>query len=572
MAELKWWQKVVFYQIYPRSFADGNGDGIGDLYGILNRLDYLKDMGIDALWLSPHYPSPLFDCGYDVADYTGVAPEYGTLELFEKFLHEAHARGMRVILDLVLNHTSHEHAWFRESRSSRDNPKRDWYIWREGQAGGPPNNWCSPFGGSAWEYDPATAQYYYHFFLKEQPDLNWRNPEVQEAVFNEVRFWLDMGVDGFRLDAIDTVFEDAELPDQHADYTPEELYRLTDSSMWDEKDPRIGEQWRKMYMYQLRQPGIHRLFQDLRTVIDEYSDRVLVGETSEVSYYGDGSNELHLVFNFPLMRTDRLTPDWIRANQRERLAVLPPAAWPCNTLGNHDTQRVYSHYGDGARDDEIARLSLALMLTLRGTSFLYNGEEIGMSDYLFADLERFKDIPVFWTYYKLRKDILGEAEEQAQQSAAQHGRDKCRTPLQWDNAPHGGFCPADVEPWLPVNPNYAEGINVAEQDVDPGSLLNFYRRMLRMRQETPALVAGSYVPLHEEAEDYLAFLRETEEQTCLVVLNYSDRAHTLSFDLGEGRAAQLVFSSRERPAVDGDLTALDIAPFEVYIAEVALAS
>ncbi|RLC89309.1 MAG: alpha-glucosidase [Chloroflexi bacterium] len=567
MTELKWWQKAVFYQIYPRSFADGNGDGIGDLYGILNRLDYLKEMGIDALWLSPHYPSPLFDCGYDVADYTGVAPEYGDLKLFEEFLHEAHARGIRVILDLVLNHTSHEHAWFRESRSSRDNPKRDWYIWRDGKAGGPPNNWYSAFGGSAWEYDPLTEQYYYHFFLKEQPDLNWRNPEVQEAVFNEVRFWLDMGIDGFRLDAIDTIFEDAALPDQHADYTPEELYRLTNRSVWEEKDPQISEQWRKMYMYQLQQPGTHRLFQDLRALIDEYPDRVLVGETDEVSYYGDGSNELHMTFNFPLMRTDHLTPAWIRANQHERLAALPPGAWPCNTLGNHDSPRVYSRYGDGMHDDEIARLSLALMLTLRGTPFLYNGEEIGMTDYLFTDLERFKDVPALWTY-KLHKEILGEAEEQARQSAAQQGRDKCRTPLQWDNAPHGGFCPADVEPWLPVNPNYAEGINVAEQDADPGSLLNFYRRMLRMRQETPALIAGSYIPLHEEAEDYFAFLRETEEQTCLVVLNYSDRAHTLSFDLGEGRVARLIFSNRERLAVEGDLAALDIAPFETYIAEV----
>ncbi len=561
----KWWHTAVFYQIYPRSFADGNHDGIGDLAGMINKLDYLRDLGIDALWLSPLYPSPLYDCGYDVADYTGIAPEYGTMDDFRRFLQEAHDRDIRVILDLVLNHTSHEHPWFRASRVSRDHPKRDWYVWHDpAPDGGPPNNWSSSFGGPAWEYDALTDQYYYHFYLKEQPDLNWRNPEVKRVVFDEIRTWLDMGVDGFRLDAIDTIFEHPDLPDHEADYTQDELIQAFKEAGFNRANPELMKQWAKMLEYQVRQPGIHQLFKDLRALIDEYDDRMLVGETSDVAYYGEGDDELHLAFNFPLMRTDRLTPAWIRQNQEMRLAALPAGAWPCNTLGNHDTSRVYSQFGDGEHDDGLARLSLALMLTLRGTPFLYNGEEIGMTDYLLDDITDFKDLVGMW-YYHLHRDVAGLPPAQAILAANQLGRDKNRTPVQWANAPHGGFCPSDAQPWLPVNPNYAEGVNVADQDGDPKSLLTFYRRMLATRKETPALVLGDYQPLHEDAEAYVAFLRTTEDQTCLVVLNYSDEAHTLSFDVDEDLAS-LVISTRQRPAT-ADPTALEITPFEVYVAE-----
>ncbi len=564
MKNLTWWQKAVFYQIYPRSFADGNGDGIGDLYGMLEKLDYLAELGIDAIWLSPHYPSPLFDCGYDIADYTGVALEYGTLDTFGRFLEGAHERGIRVILDLVLNHTSHLHPWFLASRMSRDHPRRDWYIWRDGRDGGPPNNWVSTFGGPAWEYDALTGQYYYHFFLKEQPDLNWRHPEVKEAVFAAIRFWLDLGVDGFRLDAIDTIFEDPELPDHQADYSPEELLRQTETVRWETTNKALLEQWEKIFHYQVRQPGIHELFKEIRSLIDEYDDRVLVGETDDVSYYGEGDDELHMAFNFPLMRGERLTPAWIRQNQRERLAALPERAWPCNTLGNHDAPRVYSRFGDGVHDAALARLSLALMLTLRGTPFLYNGEEIGMTDYLFEDVTRFRDLWGLW-HYHLHRDLFGKPAAKALRSAAETGRDKCRTPFQWANAPHGGFSPPAIEPWLPVNPNYAEGVNVADQETDPGSLLNFYRRLLRVRRETPALIAGEYQPLHLESEEYFAFLRTTEEQRVLVVLNFFERAHTLSFDL-EAAGLGLLFSSHLRPPHEEDPSAVEIAPFEIYIA------
>ncbi len=568
MEELKWWQKAVFYQIYPRSFADGNGDGVGDFHGMIDRLDYLQELGIDALWLSPHYPSPQHDCGYDVADYTGVAPEYGTLDDFKRFLDGAHQRGIHVILDLVLNHTSDQHPWFIESCSSRDNPKRDWYVWRDGKDGRPPNNWCSFFGDSAWEFDPVTDQYYYHAFLRQQPDLNWRNPEVKRAMWDAVRFWLDLGVDGFRLDAVGTIFEDPALPDHTAEKSLPELHRAFMAASSEGELAQVIEQRKEIFQYQLEQPGLHELMRELRAIVDEYPDRVLVGETDEIAYYGDGTDELHLAFNFPLMKAERITPAWVRANQQGRLTALPPGAWPCNTLGNHDSPRVYSRYGDGQNDEAIARLSLALMLTLRGTPFLYNGEEIGMIDLVLEDISQFRDNLSVWIYHTA-VDEFGLPPAEALAYANRFGRDKCRTPVQWANAPNGGFSPAGVQTWLPVNPNYAQGVNVADQLADPDSMLNFYRRMLRVRKQTPALIAGDYTPLHEDAEDYLAFLRRSKAdgQTCLVVLNMSNRAHTLRFDL-DAHLARLVFSSHARDGDTDDLSQLTIAPFEIYIAEI----
>jgi len=579
MAELKWWQRAVFYQIYPRSFADGNGDGIGDFIGMTERLDYLADLGIDAVWLSPHFPSPQFDVGYDISDYTNVDPEYGTLDDFRRFLDGAHQRGIRVIIDLVLNHTSHLHQWFIESRSSRDHPKRDWYIWRNaaplssphfekmgGQRGAPPNNWYSPFGGSAWEYDPATGQYYYHFFLKEQPDLNWRNPEVKEAMWEAVRFWLDMGVDGYRLDAIGTIFENPEMPDQRSNLTEEEIRRLFKRGFPDRTDKKLVELWQLLYEHQVEQEGVHQLMQELRSVIDEYPDRMLVGENDDVSYYGDGANELHMAFNFPLMRTNRLTPAWIRANQQERLSSLPPGAWPCNTLNNHDTSRLHNRYGDGRYDDAIARTSLALMLTLRGTPFLYNGEEIGMSDYWLTEISLFRDPPAVWFYNGQIAD--GMVPDEVLALAADYSRDRCRTPMQWSHAINAGFSPEGVSTWLPLNPNYVQGVNVADQQNDPDSMLNFYKRMLRLRKRTPALIVGDYTPLHETAEDYFAFLRQSQNtgQTCLVVLNLSDKIHDLKFDLSS-RDARCLFSTHMPEGETVPLEALKIAPFEIFVGE-----
>ena len=565
MNNLKWWQSAVFYQVYPRSFADSNGDGIGDLKGITSKLDYLKALGIDAIWLSPHYPSPQFDCGYDIADYTAVEPEYGTLENFKELLREAHARGLRLILDLVLNHTSDLHPWFLESRSSRDNPKRDWYIWQDGKDGGPPNNWNSPFDFTAWKLDEKTGQYYYHYFFSQQPDLNWRNPEVKQAMWDAVRFWLDLGVDGFRLDALGTIYETPGFPDHASQISMIDLYRDSETRQMSPEAVQVA--YREIFKHQVDLPEVLDLMKELREVVNAYPDRVLVGETDDIRYHGSGDDALNLVFNFPMVETERLTPAHIRANQRKRLSALPPLAWPCNTLGNHDSPRVKSRFGDGKNDEALARLHLALMLTLRGTPFLYNGEEIGMTNHLLGELGQIRD-NVAMFYYKGATELLGMPADKALEIAVANTRDRCRTPMQWDSSPNAGFSPAGVQPWLPVNPNYRDGINVAAQESDPASMLNFYRTLLQLRKNTPALVDGDYMPLHEEAQDYLAFLRQSlhSGQDCVVVLNLSDQPLSLHFDLQPNQARRLYASAQPAGEVD-DLGALSLAPFEIYIAE-----
>jgi alpha-glucosidase len=560
---LKWWQKVVFYQIYPRSFADGNGDGIGDFIGITNKLDYLASLGIGGIWLSPHYPSPMHDCGYDISDYQAVAPEYGALEDFKVFLSEAHQRGIRVILDLVLNHTSNEHAWFKAACSSREDPHHDWYVWGE------PNNWQSPFGGSAWEYVPSVDRYYYHYFLVEQPDLNWDNPAVKEAMFNAARFWLDLGVDGFRLDAIGTLFEHPDRPDNEVGMSFIEMGKKWQEARTEAERTEMVKIFEEMFKYQVNQPGVHAVMKELRAVLDEYDgDRMLVGEDDNLAYHGNGQDELQMVFNFPLMRTGCLTPTWIRQNQAERLAglaAISPHAWPCNTLGNHDSSRVFSQFGDGEHNLELARLSLATVLTLKGTPFLYNGEEIGMADHLLTDIDQFQDKMAVWAY----QAMISEAQlpvEQAMEHAAKMTRDKGRTPLHWENAPHAGFCPADVSPWLPVHKNFSAGVNVADQEADPNSLLNFYRNLISLRNNTPALVSGGYKPLQEEADDYLAFLREIPNQQVLVVLSFSADSVPAKLDELADRKTRLLFSSVGRGQPDS-LKSLALHPFEILIAE-----
>jgi alpha-glucosidase len=559
MNDLKWWQQAVFYQIYPRSFADGNGDGIGDFPGMSAKLDYLHDLGVDAIWLSPHYPSPFLDCGYDIADYSDVGPEYGTLQDFTAFLHAAHARDIRVVLDLVLNHTSDQHPWFLESRSSRDNPKRDWYVWRDGQDDSPPNNWVSIFGGSAWALDPLTDQYYYHAFLKEQPDLNWRNPEVKRAMWDMVRFWLDLGVDGFRLDAIATIFEHPDLPNHTLALSSEDVFNANMLTM---------AEYQQLMRFQIQQPGLHELMQELRALTDEYpGERVLVGEDEDVAFHGAGDDELHLVFNFPLMRAERLTPEHIRANQAMRLSELPAGAWPCNTLGNHDTPRVWSRYGDGVHDAELARLHLALMLTLKGTPFLYNGEEIGMADLELTDLSQVRDTAAL-NQYRTMTEQLRVVPEEALKVVIATTRDRCRSPLQWNSDPNSGFSPPAVPTWLPVHPNYATGVNVAAQAGDPTSLLTFYQRMLRLRRATPALIAGDYHILHPHSENYFAFVRHDADtgQTCLVVLNFSNEAQAIVFDLSD-KQPRLLFSNAAREDHPLTLDWLTLAPFEIVIVE-----
>ncbi|MEW6401693.1 MAG: alpha-glucosidase [Chloroflexota bacterium] len=587
MAKLKWWQTSLFYQIYPRSFADGNGDGTGDFKGITAKLDYLQDLGVDAIWLSPHFPSPNWDWGYDVADYQNVAPKYGSLDDFRTFLTGAHKRNIRVILDLVLNHTSDQHAWFLESKSSRDNPKADWYVWMDplltpppsppifgenrGRArGGPPNNWQSCFDGDAWTYVPERGQYYYHYFMKQQPDLNWHNPEVKKAMWDAVRFWLDMGVDGFRLDALGTIFEDPNLTPHDVPMNLAELRRFSEIAKTPEELKLKDKYWHDMFKNQWGGPGLHELMKELRALLNEYDgDRVLVGEDDNVAYMGDGDDELHMVFNFPLMRTERITPPHIRRNQKERLTqldALPNEGWPCNTLGNHDCSRIHTRFGDRIHDAQLARLNAALVLTLRGTPFLYNGEEIGMTDLIITDPTRLRDTMATWYYDALVNDLKVDPVEAALR-AGEMTRDKNRTPMQWSGAPNGGFSPVDVETWLPVHPNHAAGINVKDQEKNPASLLNYYKRLIGARRSTPALIEGEYTPLAVNSKAHFAFLRTTDMQSVLVVLNYSGQPQNLSLRVKGFRNLEVLFSSLERSKKEEHLSKLTVGPFEALIAE-----
>ena len=565
---LKWWQTAVFYQIYPRSFADGNGDGIGDFIGMTNQLEHLVDLGIDAVWLSPHFPSSNWDVGYDIKNYCDVAEEYGTLEDFKAFLSAAHAHGIKVILDLVANHTSDEHAWFLESKSSRTNPKADWYIWQDT----PPNNWQSCFDGDAWTYCPERDQYYYHFFMKQQPDLNWRNPEVIEAMWQAVRFWLDLGVDGYRLDAIATLYEDPDFTPHVSPYSLKDLRLMEGKAKTAEEFANIRKQFQVLEKYQVGQPGVHERMKELRAVLDEYpGDRMLVGEDDNPDYLGNGSDELHLVFNFPLMRTKGiLTPAHIIANQEERLkalAAISADAWPCNTLGNHDCPRVYNQFGDGIHDAELARISAALMLTLKGTPFFYNGEEIGMTDLIITDPTLLRDTMATWYY----EQLISEPDCDLNDAALKAGfrsRDKNRTPMQWNKDANAGFSPAGVTTWLPVNPNFETGVNVAEQVSDPSSLLSFYKKMIHVRKNNPALIEGGYTLLPQSDQDLYCFLRSTPGQTLTVCFNFSPAKKVVTLSTMGKKEGKVIFSSAGR---GNPILAMDqfmLGSYEILIIEV----
>jgi alpha-glucosidase len=487
-AESLWWQRGVIYQIYPRSFKDSNGDGIGDLPGITSKLDYLQWLGVDALWMSPIYPSPMADFGYDVADYTDIDPIFGTLADFDHLLAQAHARSLKMILDFVPNHTSDQHPWFVESRASPDNPKRDWYIWADPKPdGGPPNNWLSAFGGSAWEWDEATGQYYLHSFLKEQPDLNWRNPAVKAAMFDVARFWLDRGVDGFRIDVIHFLIKDSQLRDN----PPARIADIFHGREYDTFE----------HIYDKNRPEVHGIIRDFRRLLDEYEERMAVGEVylediqDWASYYGKQLDELHLPFNFRLIRTPWKAAA-VRRSVDELEAVLPPGAWPNYVLGNHDQHRLVSRIGAAQ-----ARVAAMLLLTLRGTPTLYYGDEIGMTDV---------EIPP-----EREQDPWGK-----QVPGLGLGRDPERTPMQWDAGPNAGF--STVEPWLPVAPDYQQ-INIEHQLVAPTSILSLYRRLLAYREATPALQWGSYQAVDDVPEACYVFVRQADDQRVLVALNFSDQ-------------------------------------------------
>jgi alpha-glucosidase len=463
-----WWKSAVCYQIYPRSFCDSDGDGVGDLEGIRRRLDHLEWLGVDAVWISPFFPSPMKDFGYDVSDYCDVDPLFGSLADFDRLLAEAHERGIRVLIDWVPNHTSDQHPWFLESRSSRSAPKRDWYVWRDGEPERPPNNWRAAFtGGPAWSWDAATRQWYLHLFLPEQPDLDWSNPEVVEAMHRTLRFWLERGVDGFRMDVIHCIGKDPELPD-----VPAELAQVPVSGMNDHA-------------------RTHALIRDIRRVLEAYpGERLMVGEvyllsTARVArYYGHG-DELHLAFNFPPLYAPWEAPAWRKRLDRVVEELGPRDAWPTWVLSNHDNPRHRTRYGSESR----ARAAAVLLLTLRGTPFLYAGEELGL-----------EDAPV-----------------PGGQGLDPGGRDGCRAPIPWDASPGHGW--AGPQPWLPWPPQAADR-NVESLRRDPGSILHLYRLLLAARRASPALCLGSWSPL-PSPPDVLAYRRERGGERCTVLVNFA---------------------------------------------------
>lgn len=477
-----WWESGTIYQIYPRSFQDGNGDGIGDLAGIERRLDHVAALGVDAVWLSPVYPSPMADFGYDVADHCAIDPIFGDLAAFDRLLAAVHARGLRLILDYVPNHSSDRHPWFARSRSSRDDPKRDWYIWRDpAPGGGPPNNWISDFGGSAWEWDAATGQYYLHAFLKEQPDLNWRNPALRAAMTDVLRFWLDRGVDGFRMDVLWHIVKDARFRDNppNPDWTPGRT----------ERD-------KLRQVHSTDQPEAHAIAADLRALADGYGDRLLIGEIflpddRLARWYGTPERpEAHLPFNFHLIECD-----WDAAVLRRVIAgyyaALPEWGWPNWVLGSHDARRIAARVGEAQ-----ARVAAVLLLTLRGTPTIYQGDELGIGEVIIPE-DRIRD------------------PQHHRQPALGIGRDPHRTPMAWDGSPGAGFSTA--EPWLPLHPDWPTR-NVAAQEGDPGSMLALYRALLALRRAHDALSVGE-LTLVDAPPGVLAFERTCGDERLLVLLN-----------------------------------------------------
>lgn len=533
-----WWRTGIVYQIYPRSFMDSNGDGIGDLPGITSKLDYLQWLGVDALWLSPIYPSPMKDFGYDVADYVEVHPMFGTLADFDHLLNEAHQRGLKVLLDLVPNHTSDEHAWFKESRSSRDNPKRDWYIWRDAKPdGSPPNNWLSYFGGPAWTWDETTQQYYMHNFLAGQPDLNYRNPEVLAAMQTNIRFWLERGVDGFRVDVIDRMLKDETFRDNpmRAEYQPG-----IDNPMYSQER-----------IYSENRPGIKDLIAEFRTVFDRFEDRVMIGEIAYSTdpqaitgfYVENGRNLIHLPFNFAFL----LLP-WkaqaIRTFVDSYEAALPPEGQPNHVMGNHDMPRLASRIGQ-----DQARIAAMMMLTLRGTPFIYQGEELGMEN----------------------GELLPSQYQDPQGINTGVSRDFERTPFQWSNTPHAGF--STVEPWLPVAPNYPT-LNVDSERDDPRSMLTLYHSLISLRRQHPALTIGAYQSVDSPAGTFVYWRTVTDDggaaRRMLIALNFTGDEQTVMLKGAEKPTGQLVLSTRlDHTGQAVDLSQLHLRPHEGVVIEVA---
>ncbi|HEY0321790.1 MAG TPA: alpha-glucosidase [Pyrinomonadaceae bacterium] len=539
-----WWQHAVFYEIYPRSFKDSNGDGIGDLNGITSKLDYLADLGVDAIWITPFYPSPQVDFGYDVSDYENIDPQFGTLADFDRLIAEAHKRRIKIIIDYVLNHTSDQHPFFKAARSSRNSPYRDWYIWRDPlPTGGPPNNWSSSFGPVAWTLDEKTGQYYYHRFYSEQPELNWRNPAVERRMFETVRFWIKRGADGFRLDAVNFLFEDPQF---------------RDNPVLEALRPGSTTEHLQELKYNRDLPEIQEVMVRLRAFTDRIDpNRVLIGEAyvnkweEMMRYYGPANNGLQLPFNFFLVMENvrtKLDAATFRGIINDSEKALQ-GRWTTYVLNNHDIPRSYDRYGDGQHNDEIAKLLATMLLTLRGSPFLYYGEEIGMVTTEPKTIDEVRD-PVGKRYWPVRK-----------------GRDGERTPMQWDATPLSGFTTG--QPWLKI-PESARERNVAVEAQDAGSILNFYRQLIRLRRSSPALLDGDYTSVGNDPHIF-AYRRRTTNQTMLIALNMSNETRSLQLDksaLDGATSLRVVLSNKNASERQTVKDALQLAPFEAVILEV----
>ncbi len=508
---LHWWQRSVIYQIYPRSFKDTTGNGVGDLEGIIAKLEYLNDdtpnsLGIDAIWISPFYPSPMADFGYDVANYCDVDPLFGNLDIFDRLLTQAHRRGIKIIIDYVPNHTSDQHPWFQESRRSRSSPKRNWYIWRDRNPGGSfPNNWGSAFGGPAWTWDEQNRQYYFHHFLKEQPELNWREPAVRSAMFDALHFWLKRGVDGIRIDVAGMLIKDPDLrnnppnPDADPNLPPNDIFG------------------RQLHLYNEDQDEVQEIIRQFRRLLDQYGDRCAIGEIwyrlpRWIRYYGQNGDGLHMPFNFRLMNQP-WEANAIRQSVDELEKALPSFAWPNYVLGSHDANRLASRIGPLQ-----ARVAAMLLLTLRGTPTLYYGDELGMEN-VAIPASKMQD-------------------PQGHRLGAARSRDGGRTPMQWDDIANAGF--STHEPWLPISPEHKTR-NVACLSTEPTSILNLYRRLLWYRHSTPALQVGTYRPIDAGNNSCYVFARKHSNVSCIVALNFTNQ--TCSLSVPQGGNGKLVLST-----------------------------
>ena len=513
--EKKWWKESVVYQIYPKSFKDSNGDGVGDIRGIIQKLDYLKELGVNVLWISPMLESPQDDNGYDISDYRRIYKEYGTMDDYEELLSEAHKRDIRILMDLVVNHTSDEHNWFIESRKSKDNPYRDYYIWKDPVNGKEPNNWGGAFGGSAWEYDPQTQMYYLHLFSKKQPDLNWENEKVRQEVYDMMKFWCEKGIDGFRMDVISMISKDQRFPDGEMN-----------NGLYGDFGP-----------YCVHGPRIHEYLQEMnREVLSKY-DIMTVGETAGVTieeaqkYAGEDRNELNMVFQFEHVESGcgdygKWTTQKYDFKEFKNIMIkwqekLQGKAWNSLFLGNHDQPRSVSRFGN---DNPVYRETSAKMLAtcihmMQGTPYVYQGEELGMTNVYFDKLEDYRDIESINYFEEFTESGL-MTPEHMMKCLMLRSRDNARTPMQWNDSKQAGF--TDGEPWIKVNPNYKE-INAAQQLEDPNSIFHYYQKLIRLRKEKDIIVYGGFEPLYRDDEQIFAYTRKQDQEKLLTVCNFSDQ-------------------------------------------------